>query len=94
MTTDPHDETELYGDQGIATNDAKIPRWLIWTYALLPIWGLFSLYYYWNGSHGWLDRGYWQQLQRAANTTYPQVNYTQVEAAKDRAALPADKKPK
>ncbi|MFV0339202.1 MAG: hypothetical protein ACK5MA_01030 [Parachlamydiaceae bacterium] len=64
-------ETEFYGDPGIESNNAKIPRWLIWTYLILPIWGLFSLYYYWNGSHGWLDRGYWEQLQRAANTTFP-----------------------
>lgn len=50
-----------------------IPRWLKWVYIILPIWGLFAFYLYWNGSYGWLDRGYWQQLQQAANTTYPQI---------------------
>jgi hypothetical protein len=63
------DDTEFYGDPGIASMDARIPSWLKWVYVTLPIWGLISLYLYWNGSHGWLDRGYWQQLQKAANTT-------------------------
>lgn len=62
-------DTEFYGDPGIASNDAQIPKWLKWVYFTLPIWGLITLYLYWNGSHGWLDRGYWHQLQKAANTT-------------------------
>lgn len=62
-------DTEFYGDPGIASKDAKIPQWLKWVYVTLPIWGLITLYLYWNGSHGWLDRGYWHQLQKAANTT-------------------------
>jgi len=73
------EEIEEYGDKGIASADAKIPLFLILTYLILPFWGIFTLYYYWNGSVGWLDRGYWQQLQRAANTTFPQVNYIEVE---------------
>lgn len=64
------DEIEKYGDPGITSRDAKVPRWLIWSYILLPILGAVILYKYWNGSEGYLDRGYWQQLQRAANTTY------------------------
>ncbi len=52
-----------------ASNDAKVPRWLILTYIVLPIWGIYVWGVYWNGSVGWLDRGYWQQLQEAANTT-------------------------
>lgn len=62
---------EIYGDSGIISKDAKVPRWLLLTYILLPIWGICSWYYFFNGSHGWLDRGYWNQLQRAALTTYP-----------------------
>ncbi len=67
-----NNEIEEYGDAKIASKDANVPRWLIWTYWILPFIGLFILFYYWNGSHGYLDRGYWQQLQKAANTTLPQ----------------------
>lgn len=63
------EETEFYGDPGIASNNAKIPAWLKWVYYTLPFWGILTLYLYWNGSSGWLDRGYWHQLQNAANTT-------------------------
>lgn len=59
-------------DYGIKEDHNKVPYWLIVTYIILPIWGFFTLFYFWNGSRGWLDPGYWQQLERAANTTYPQ----------------------
>jgi hypothetical protein len=52
------------------SDDAKVPAWLILTYVTLPIWGIITFYLYWNGSAGWLDRGYWKQLQEAANTTF------------------------
>lgn len=73
---DPHssEEIELYGDPGIATFNAKVPLFLMFIYMLLPIWGFFVWYYFWNGSVGWLDRGYWQELQIVANTTYPHEN--------------------
>lgn len=71
-------EEEVY-EEGVASKDAPVPKWLIWTYIILPIWGIASLIYYFNGSSGWLDRGYWHELQKAANTTFPQVNYIQVE---------------
>lgn len=71
---DPQKEIEEYGDPGIATADAKIPLFLILTYICVPIWAIFTSYYYWNGSVGWLDRGYWKQLQVAANTTFPLHN--------------------
>ena len=63
-------DVEYYGDEGIASKDAQVPRWLIWVYVTLPFWGILTFYLYWNGSQGWLDRGYWQQLQQAANTTF------------------------
>lgn len=68
------EELEEYGEPGIASADAKVPVWLKFTYLILPIWGVISFAMYWNGSWGWLDRGYWQQLQRAANTTFPHIN--------------------
>lgn len=67
-------EIELYGDPGIASYDAKVPLFLKLTYILLPIFGFIAWYYFWNGSTGWLDRGYWNQLQIAANTTLPYEN--------------------
>ncbi len=78
---DPHfsGEIELYGDPGIASFDAKVPKFLLLTYLLLPIWGFVSLYYFWNGSRGWFDRGYWHELQIAANTTFPIENQNMVQ---------------
>lgn len=73
----PFGETEhreIYGDTGIISHDAKIPKFLILTYLVLPVWGLASLIYFWNGSTGWFDRGYWHELQIAANTTFPIEN--------------------
>lgn len=68
------DEIELYGDPGIASYDAKVSKFLLATYLILPIWGLMTFYYFWNGSIGWFDRGYWHELQIAANTTFPIEN--------------------
>lgn len=68
---DPNEEIEEYGDPGILSKDAPIPKLLIASYIFWPIFGLFWFYMFWNGSSGWLDRGYWQQLQRAAGTTIP-----------------------
>lgn len=67
-------ELEYYGDTGVASAHAKVPGWLIFLYITLPIWGAFCFYLYWNGSAGWLDRGYWKELQIAANTTLPYKN--------------------
>lgn len=53
------------------SNDHKIPKFLHLTYCMLLIGGIWGLFMYWNGSHGWLDRGYWKRLQEAAKTTFP-----------------------
>jgi hypothetical protein len=68
-------ELEEYGDPFIASYEGGVPAWLKWVYILAPLWGIVWLYFFWNGSCCWLDRGYWQQLQRAANTTFPFVNH-------------------
>lgn len=66
-----------YVDEGApASNDARIPRWLLWVYVSLPIWGIIWFCLFWNGSFGWFDRGAWSQLQQAANTTYPALDLT------------------
>jgi len=52
--------------------DPGVPLWLILVYILAPLWGILAFYLYWNGNYGdWLDRGYWGELQQAANTTFP-----------------------
>ncbi len=60
---------DIYGDTGLSSADAKVPRWLFWSYPILIIWGFIWLFFFWDGSRGWLDRGYWHQLEEAANTT-------------------------
>lgn len=65
------EEVEIYGDDYLVSNDARVPRSLIILYLVLAIWGFFALFYYINGTRGWLDRGYWNQLQKAALTTFP-----------------------
>ena len=58
-------------DDSPPSEDRKIPRFLLFTYFFMFVWGLWAFVAYWNGSHGWLDRGYWQALQQAAHTTHP-----------------------
>ena len=69
-----NDEIQSYGDEGIQSYENRVPRWLKFTYLILPVWGMIWFYYFWNGSYGWLDRGYWSELQQAANTTFPSIN--------------------
>lgn len=72
-------DLELYGDPGIASRNAPTPKWLVisnWFFVFL---GLLWFYLFWNGSFGFLDRGYWSQLQRAANTAYPYTTMQVVE---------------
>lgn len=66
-----HEDLEEYGDSSIATRDGPVPGWLKFSYVFWIVVGLIGFYLFWNGSHGWLDRGYWEELQRAARTTYP-----------------------
>lgn len=84
MTLMDNEELETYGDTGITSKDAPVPTWLKWVYVTLPIFGILALIVYWNGSQGWLDRGYWFQLQTAANTTYPVVNWNEVESQNEK----------
>ncbi len=74
MGNHDEDHIEEYGDQYITSKDAKVPRWLIWIFVILPFLGGIYLYAYWNGSAGWLDRGNWHELQIAAITTFPSIN--------------------
>lgn len=70
-------EVEYYGDAYIASANAPVAGWLKFTYIVLPIWGVLWFYLFWNGSTvAWFDRGYWFELQKAANTTFPAINLT------------------
>ena len=91
-TEDSHntDEIDLYGDPGIASYDAKVPKFLKLTYALLPVWGIITFCYFWNGSAGWFDRGAWKELQIAANTTFPIENQNILPQNLDELELPSE----
>ena len=64
-------DVEYYGEESIASGDAPIPLWLKINYAIWPVVGFVIFYFFWNGSVGWFDRGYWNELQRGASTVYP-----------------------
>lgn len=53
----------------------SVPRWLIFSYVATTILAFVLLLLYWNGSFGYLDRGYWKELQEVANTRYPFENH-------------------
>ncbi|PJD95282.1 MAG: hypothetical protein CK425_09210 [Parachlamydia sp.] len=75
MTSDDAHDIEKYGDPWIESADAKVPRWLLLSYGLLPIWGIITFYLFWNGSlSGIMENGHWHELQKAANTTFPIQN--------------------
>jgi hypothetical protein len=76
------DEIEEYGDAYITSYVGVVPKWLKAVYILAPIWGIVWFCFFWNGSYGWLDRGSWNQLQRAANTTFPTVNADELPSKK------------
>ena len=79
--SDDNEEHDIheYGEAYIRSANAPVPKWLIATYIILPIWGVITFMLFWNGSRGWLDRGYWEQLQHAANTTIPQQNVLEIQ---------------
>lgn len=81
MSDNEEDHIEEYGDQYITSKDAKVPRWLFLIFVILPFWGAYTFFTYWNGSTGWLDRGYWHQLQIAANTTFPIMNQNDLQGS-------------
>ncbi|MFN0064860.1 MAG: hypothetical protein ACKVOH_01350 [Chlamydiales bacterium] len=58
-------------DEVPPSQENKIPKFLHIIYIAVLLWGLIAFYLYWNGSHGFLDRGYWKPLQKAAETTFP-----------------------
>lgn len=72
------DDQEEYLEGPPPSGHGKIPLWLMLTYIIMPIWGIVAFFLFWNGNiDSWFDRGYWSELQKAANTTYPFVNYDQ-----------------
>lgn len=58
-----------YGDNEVQEyHDTPIPKFLLAVYMILPIWGVMWWALYWNGSQGFLDRGYWSDLEEVAGT--------------------------
>lgn len=61
---------ETYGDHEVTEfANTPVPTFLKFVYLLLPLWGIFWWVQYWDGSAGFLDRGYWKELQVQARTT-------------------------
>jgi len=65
------DVDEYAGGDLLEHSKTPIPKWLKWSYWILPVVGLIWLWYFWGGSRGWLDRGHWYGLEEAARTTFP-----------------------
>lgn len=72
-----NEDRETYGDSGIVSLEGKVPNFLRWSYWVLLIWGILTLYFYGNGSCGFLDGKCWQGLQVAAKTTFPIIDEPQ-----------------
>jgi len=53
------------------TEERNVPKFLYVVYAVVLVIGILGFFFFWNGSKGWLDRGFWQGLQKAADTTAP-----------------------
>lgn len=67
--TPQHYHVSRYGDNEVSEyHDTPVPTFLKYVYAILPVWGIIWFFLYWDGSYGWLDRGYWKELQSSANT--------------------------
>ncbi|MBB64398.1 MAG: hypothetical protein CMO81_04985 [Waddliaceae bacterium] len=49
--------------------NTKLPSFLKISYFFIALWGFVWLYMFWDGSFGWVDRGYWKELEQVANTT-------------------------
>lgn len=79
MSEEGKDDIEYYGDEYIASYHGTVPSWLKFNYIFWLAWGVVWFILFWNGSAGYLDRGYWQQLQRAANTTFPIINQNEIQ---------------
>lgn len=61
---------EQHADNEVAEfEDTPVPGFLKVTYVIVSLLGLIALLYFWNGSRGYFDRGYWYELQVAAGTT-------------------------
>lgn len=59
-----------YGDHEIQElEDTTVPFFLKVQYVFITLLVFASLFYFWNGSAGYFDRGYWKELQVAAGTT-------------------------
>jgi hypothetical protein len=75
MSAENEEDVFNYGDERIASAHNKVSPFLKAVYIIMPIWGIIWWFLYWNGTSGWLDRGYWQQLQRANSSAYPFINF-------------------
>ena len=64
---------EYSGNEILEFSDTPVPKFLKIFYFIIPILGFLPLIFFWNGSNGWFDRGYWSELQEAAKTKKVEV---------------------
>jgi hypothetical protein len=79
MDDQDKNDIEYYGDESIASYHGIVPNWLKFNYIFWLAWGVVWFYFFWNGSYGYFDRGYWYQLQEAAKTTFPMDSDQKIE---------------
>lgn len=71
----PHEVSDYADHEILEWKDTRVPTFLKFVYVILPIWGVMWWHFFWNGSTGWLDRGFWGDLQHSANTTLPAAEH-------------------
>ncbi len=71
MTSSKEEEIVVFGDNEVTefAHSEPVPLYLKITYVVVVVWGVVWLWQNFDGSGGWIDRGSWHQLQKAANTT-------------------------
>lgn len=69
MSGEQKEIIEVFGDNEVREYaHTKVPKFLLGVYVILPIWGITWWLLFWDGSTGWFDRGYWNELESAAKT--------------------------
>ena len=74
MNRKSNEELDVYaGGEINEIKDTPIPWYIKWLSLILPLWGVIWFFYFNDGSTGWVDRGAWDDLQKAAQTKNSQL---------------------
>lgn len=81
MTQENKDPLDMYaGGEIQEIPDTKIPWYIKLITLVLPLWGILWFFYFANGSFGWVDRGAWNDLQKAAQTKNDQLTVKRIDS--------------